>query len=138
MNDPDTRTRVMRPHHPEVELAERIALFAVINRYGRAGAVLEGLAGSGAAAAKRLTEAATAWSSAKRQARATLEFGQRGDQHERLAALINEAPPLLRQAMHGQMTPHQQARFAHLARRDARPSPARTAFAARLVREACR
>lgn len=139
MSDPDTNTRVVRQDDlAHVELAERIALFAVVTRHARAASVLEGLVKPSAQAARRLLDSASEWSSSKRQARATLEFGHRGDQHERLARVMADAHPLLRLAMCAQMTPQQQARFSHLVNKEFRQLPARNAFAARLVREASR
>jgi hypothetical protein len=139
MHGADSDTRIVRQQDLEPTLfAERIALFALVNRHPRAASVLSGLAGVAGSAAKRLLETAAAWPSSKRQARATLEFGHRGDQHERLGKLVLEAHPLLRLAMCAQMTPQQQSRFPQLANREFRQLPARNAFAARLVREASR
>lgn len=139
MADPDTTTRVVRPpDFEDTELAERIALFAIINRHPRASKVLEGLVKPAAEAAARLLGIAMAWPSSKRQGRATLEFGNRPDQHERLSRLIAEAAPALKLALCAQMSPHQQARFPHLANQEFRQVPGRNAFAARLVREATR
>jgi hypothetical protein len=135
----DTDTRIVRPHELAANvLAERIALFALVSRHPRALAVLEGLSRPAASAGTKLLDSAAGWSSSKRQARATLEFGHRGDQHERLAELLTGAYHDLKLAMFAQMTPQQQARFPKLLGLQGRALPARTAFAARLVREACR
>ncbi len=139
MADPQTTTRVVNPGaFGETELAERIALFAVVNRHPRASKVLDGLVAPASAAARKLVAQALVWPSSKRQARATLEFGPRADQHDRLARLMGEAAPVLRLAMYAQMTPQQQVRFANLANQEFRQLPGRNAFAARLVREATR
>ena len=138
MPDGDTTTRVMQAPVDDFDLAERIALFAVVTRHPRATAVLDGLVKPAADAAKKLIEGAAAWPSGKRQARATLEFGPRSDQHERLARIIGQAQPLLRLAMGAQLSPQHQARFPHLLNRDLEKLPGRDAFAARLVREATR
>ena len=139
MVDGDTTTRVVAPTgHEETELAERIALFAVVHRHPRASKVLEGLTKASAEAALKLVATAIAWPSSKRQGRATLEFGNRGDHTERLSGLMAEAPPPLRLALFAQLTPQQQARFPNLAGNESRHLPGRSAFAARLVREATR
>ena len=139
MADPDTTTRVVRPpDFEQTELAERIALFAIVNRHPRASKVLEGMVKPAAEAATKLLGIAMTWPSGKRQGRATLEFGNRPDQHERLARLMAEAAPALKLAMCAQMSPQQQARFPHLAHHEFRQVPGRNAFAARLVREATR
>lgn len=136
---PQTTTRVVHPAAlDDTGLAERIALFAVVNRHPRASKVLDGLIAPASAAARKLVAQALVWPSSKRQARATLEFGPRADQHDRLARLVAEAPPLLRLAMYAQMTPQQQARFPAFANQEFRQLPGRNAFAARLVREATR
>jgi hypothetical protein len=134
---PDAKTTVDRKCI-DPELAGRIALFAVVSKNDRAAAVLEGLSRAQCAAAQKVLAEAATWSSATRQARVTLEFGSRGDQHERLASIVSEAPPLLRLAMCAQMSPQQQARFPKLANIEFRRLPGRDAFAARLVREASR
>ena len=77
-------TRVMRLSElAPTELAERIALFAVVSRHPRASLVLAGLSASLAPVAQRLLDAAAGWSSSKRQARDALEFGHSGDQQGR-------------------------------------------------------
>lgn len=134
----DTTTRVMQAPIDDVELAERIALFAVVTRHPRAVSVLEGLVKPAAAAARKLVDGAAAWPSGKRQARASLEFGPRTDQYERLARTIGEAHPLLRLAMGAQLSPQQQARFPHLVKREHELLAGRDTFAARLIREATR
>jgi hypothetical protein len=131
-------TRVVKVDVEGEELARRIALFALVSKHPRAEAVLAGLGPERSAVALKLLKTATAWPSPKRQARVTLEFGNRADQHERLAAIFAEAPPALRQAMCAHMSPQQQARFPRLASKGLRPAPGRSAFAARLVREATR
>ena len=138
MKDADTTTRVVAPPGDDTELAERIALFALVQRHPRASKVLEGLTGPAAVAATKFVASALTWPSSKRQGRATLEFGNRGDHHERLTQLVAEAPPPLRLALFAQMTPQQQARFPHLGGQELRQVPGRNALAARLVREATR
>jgi hypothetical protein len=134
-----THTRVVRQCELDgEELAERIALFAVVTRSARAATVLDGLVAASAKAGKKLLEKMATWPSGKRQARVTLEFGLRGDQHQRLAALVAEAQPVLRLALCAQMTPHQQARFPNLLKHEFRQVPGRNTFAGRLVREATR
>ena len=139
MLDADTTTRVVAPPGTaEVELAERIALFAIVNRHPRASKVLEGLTQAAAGAATTLVQTAMSWPSGKRQGRAAVEFGYRPDQHERLAHLMAEASPALKVALCAQMSAAQQARFPHLANQRPRQLAGREAFAGRLVREATR
>ena len=139
MPSSDTTTRVVSPTaFDETELAERIALFALVHRHPRVSKVLEGLAAPAADAAKKFVAQAITWPSSKRQGRAALEFGNRADERERLAQVMAEAPGVMRLAMWAQMTPQQQARFPKLANQQFRHLPGRDALAARLIREATR
>jgi hypothetical protein len=121
------------------ELAERIALFAVVMNAKQPAAMLEGLAELTRDEALEMLNDAKAWPSSTRQARVSVEFGTRPDQHERLAALVAEASPALRRALYAHMSPQQQARFPHLAlKAGTHPPPGMVRLAARLVREATR
>jgi hypothetical protein len=134
----DAPTRIVRSSTAESSgLAERIALFALVMNVRQPPALLDGLADLHRAEAQGLLREAQGWPSSLRQARVSFEFGARADQHERLCALVSQASPGLRRAIHAHMSPAQQARFPHLASADA-PTPAMERLAARLVREASR
>ncbi len=135
---PVTHTRLVAPETPGSALAERIAMFAVVTAHPRAASIVEGLVAPSAGAARRLLETFASWPSAKRQARISLEFGQRGDHAERLADIMAEAHADLRAALCAQMNRQQRARYPRLTELGARKIPGRDAFAARLVREASR
>ena len=119
--------------------AERIALFAVVMNAKQGPELLEGLADVVRDEACEVLRDVQKCPSSTRQARMSLEFGARADQHERLALLVNEASVGLRSALLAHMTPAQKARFPHLAaRKGTGPSPGMDSLAARLVREATR
>jgi hypothetical protein len=132
-----TPTRIVRQQGGDTQLATRIALFAVVMNAKAPPSLLEGLSVLHRADAEKALKAAKEWPSSQRQARLALEFGARGDQLERLQALVGEASSELRRALYVHMTPQQQARFAHLASKGT-CTPAMESLAARLVREAAR
>jgi hypothetical protein len=133
-----TPTRLVRvPERDSSQLAERIALFSLVMNARQPPGLLDGLAELTRSEAQALLQEAKEWPSSKRQARVSLEFGARPDQHERLTAVVAEASPALRRALYAHMSPQQQQRFPHLASGAACP-PGMGSLAARLVREATR
>lgn len=133
-----TPTRLLRPPGAEAaDLARRVALFVLVMSARRPGALLEGFADLCRDDAEEVLREAKDWTSAERQARISVEFGARADQHELLADLVCEATPELRRALYAHMSPPQQARFPHL-RSSQASTPAMESLAARLVREATR
>jgi hypothetical protein len=127
------------PERARAELAERVALFAVVMDAKQPPALLEGLAELTRDEAVKMLNDAKAWTSSTRQARVSVEFGTRPDQHDRLAEVVAEAAPALRRALYAHMSPQQRARFPHLALKGPADPPAgMVRLAARLVREATR
>jgi hypothetical protein len=137
MNE-QTPTRLLRPPGAEAaEFARRVTLFVLVMNARRPAELAQGFADLTRDDAEQVLREAKEWSSSQRQARISVEFGTRPDQHEALTELVGEASPALRHALHAHMTPTQQARFSHLAG-DAASTPAMGSLAARLVREATR
>jgi hypothetical protein len=131
-------TRVVRvPDSQATELAQRVALFAVVMGLRAPEKVLAGFGELVREDAQRMLMVVTTWSSATRQARVSLEFGKRSDQVERMQELLTESSPMMRRALWAQMPGPLQLRFPHLASAS-KPSPAMESLAARMVCEVTR
>lgn len=118
----------------------RFALVALVFGKERASELLEGLGENEASRAKEHLALFMALSSAQRQARVALEFGLRSDPAEELRALMEEAPEALRREIFRKLAPYHRSLFPQrrLEAPDASVSPALSALAERLIREATR
>jgi hypothetical protein len=118
----------------------RFALVARVFGKERAEELLEGLGAREAERAKEHLAHFAALSSAQRQARVAMEFGMRSDPAEQLRALMAEAPEALRRELFRRLAPYHRSLFPR--RRveppEAETSPAMSALAERLIREATR
>jgi hypothetical protein len=118
----------------------RFALVALVFGKERASELLEGLGASEAARAKEHLAHFMTLTSAQRQARVALEFGLRSDPAEQLRELMAEAPEALRREIFRKLAPYHRSLFPQrrLEAPDASTSPAMSALAERLIREATR
>jgi hypothetical protein len=119
----------------------RFALVTLVLGKERAPELLEGLGAREAARAQEHLALLMGLSSAERQARVALEFGQRRDAAEQLREVMKEASGLLRQEIFRRLPPYHQSLFsARLAGpvAPAAPAPGLGALAERLIREATR
>ncbi len=121
---------------------ERLALFACSMNRDSAIDLLEGLADPERVRARAYARRVVGWDSPTRQARLAVEFGLRGDSEHRLHALMAEASPQLRLEVFSLLPPYHRTLFpdvaARFSARGAPPSPAVSALAQRMVREATR
>ena len=139
----DEQTRILRngmkQRDASLDFAQRVALFACSLDKSTAQALVAGLGGDQAERALSLVVVATAWDSSTRQGRLSHEFGVRLDHIERLKALMQVASPTLQAVMFKKLEPWQQSLFPRLKKMPTPvSSPAMTALAERLVREATR
>ncbi|SEL51592.1 hypothetical protein SAMN05444354_106278 [Stigmatella aurantiaca] len=117
----------------------RFALVALVLGKERAPELLEGLGGREAARAKEHLTLLMGLSSAERQARVALEFGQRRDAAEQLRAVMQEASEPLRQELFRRLPPYHQSLFPARAAGPLAPAaPGLGVLAERLIREATR
>ncbi len=119
---------------------ERIALVCLVLARERAAELLEGLGECEARQAREHLARFTALSSAQRQARVAVEFGERPDAAARLRSVMEEVPETLRWEMFRRLPPYHRSLF--LERGVEPPEAAVTAgpgtLAERLIREATR
>jgi hypothetical protein len=130
----------VRPPPPTSLPLERIALVALVFGKGQAKELLDGLRETEAREAKAHLAGFAALSSARRQARAAVEFGVRPDAAMRLKAVMEEAPEVLRRELFRRLPPYHRSLFPErqVEPPDATATPAVCALAERLIREATR
>lgn len=118
----------------------RFALVALVFGKERAAELLEGLGAREAERAKEHLAHFAALTSAQRQARVALEFGVRSEPSEQLRALMAEAPEALRREIFRRLPPYQRSLFPQrrVEAPDDSATPAMSALAERLIREATR
>lgn len=118
----------------------RFALVALVFGKERAAELLEGLGAGEATRAKEHLAHFMALTSAERQARVALEFGMRGDPADQLRELMAEAPEALRREIFRKLAPYHRSLFPQrrLEMLNASATPAMSALAERLIREATR
>jgi hypothetical protein len=119
---------------------ERIALVCLVLARERAAELLEGLGESEARQAREHLSRFTARSSAQRQARVAVEFGERPDAAARLRSVMEEAPAALRWELLRRLPPYHRSLFPE---RGGEPpeepvTPGMSTLAERLIREATR
>ncbi len=128
------------PGAPEALPLERWALVALIFGRERAAALLEGLPEHVVGRAQAHLAEFIALSSARRQARVSVEFGGRPDAAVRLRRVMEEAPEALRRALYQRLPAFHRGLFPEM--RDTPldvSAPAAVApWAERLIREATR
>lgn len=119
---------------------ERIALVVCVLARERASELLEGLVDAEAGRALLHLERFAAMPSAQRQAKVAVEFGERADAANRLSALLEAAPEVLRQAIFQRLPPYHRSRFPHLeaAVPVVESAPVLVSLAERRIREATR
>ncbi|MCA3011623.1 MAG: hypothetical protein INH41_04395 [Myxococcaceae bacterium] len=128
------------PRDPARDLGfvELTALFVVALKKADALALLDGFAPSSRGRARRFAQQLTDLDSSTRQARLSHAFGVRGDASSRVEALLGEASPSLRAAIIAQLPRGLRLPASAQPAEPAPTSPALTALAARLIREATR
>jgi hypothetical protein len=119
---------------------ERIALVCLVLARERAAALLEGLEESEARRAREHLARFTRLSSAQRQARVAVEFGERPDAAVRLRGVMAEAPEALRREIFRRLPPYHRSLFPErgVEPPEAAVTPGMEALAERLIREATR
>ena len=128
----------MREEPRELSPLERVTLFVCAMHKADADELLSGFAAGPRKQAAAFAQQILGLDSSTRQARLTREFGARADALDRMRALIVEAPLPLRAAIVELLPPAQRALFPQLLALPLTASPAMTALAARLLREATR
>jgi hypothetical protein len=139
--EPPKAPPVMEATLPALMLPlERIALVVCVLARERGPALLEGLVDSESSRARRHLERFAAMPSAQRQAKVAVEFGERADAANRLAAFLSTAPEALGREIHRRLPPYHRSRFPQLASEAGAPEapPAFAAVAERRIREATR
>ncbi|MBN8226350.1 hypothetical protein JYK02_02385 [Corallococcus macrosporus] len=119
---------------------ERIALVVCVLSRERAAELLGGLVDAEAGRALRHLERFAAMPSAQRQAKVSVEFGERADAANRLALFLESAPEVLRQEALRGLPPYHRSRFPQWETTASREeaAPGLTALAERRIREALR
>ncbi|WP_375761142.1 hypothetical protein [Corallococcus exercitus] len=119
---------------------ERIALVVCVLARERAAELLGGLVDAEAGRALRHLERFAAMPSAQRQAKVSVEFGERADAANRLALFLEAAPEALRQEALRGLPPYHRSRFPQweVTASQAEAAPVLTALAERRIREALR
>ncbi|MFP2898676.1 hypothetical protein [Corallococcus sp. 4LFB] len=119
---------------------ERIALVVCVLARERAAELLGGLVDAEAGRALRHLERFADMPSAQRQAKVSVEFGERTDAASRLALFLEAAPEALRQEALRGLPPYHRSRFPQweVSTSRSEAAPVLTALAERRIREALR
>jgi len=119
---------------------ERIALVCLVLARERASELLEGLGEGEVQQARELLARFTALSSAQRQARVAVEFGERPDAAARLRSVMEEVPETLWREMVRRLPPYHRSLFLErgVEPPEAGGNPCLGTLAERLIREATR